>query len=139
MLGGGADAEDAAQESFIKAYRSLAGYQGQASFSTWIYRIASNKCLDVLRKRGRERAEPLEAAGELAEPVEDLESREQAAALLSELSPEYRLALTLRELQGFTYEEIAETMNCSLDSVKARLRRARAELARHFLVSRSVQ
>ncbi|MCH7477084.1 MAG: sigma-70 family RNA polymerase sigma factor [SAR324 cluster bacterium] len=153
LLSDPVQAEDAAQEVFIKAYRSLERFHGDASFSTWIYRIASNHCMDFLRKKTRERTESwdalLEREGErihkfLCEPDrtdQALERAELLDALLSDLSPEYRFALTLRELQGLTYEEIAETMECSVDSVKARLRRARKQISdrlRHFLPSPDV-
>lgn len=145
-LGGPAEAEDAAQETFLKAHRSLSRYTGAASFGTWLHRIAVNHCLDLLRAAGRRRSDSLEALLEadstalgraLSEPssAQALEDRDTIERLLSRLPPEQRLALTLREADGMTYEEIAAAMSCSLDSVKARIKRARAELlelARHF-------
>lgn len=141
-----AEAEDAAQETFLKAHRSLGRFSGEASFGTWLHRIAVNHCLDLLRAEGRRRSESLDALFEadaavlgsvLAEPssAQALEDRDTVQRLLARLNPEQRLALTLRETEGLSYEEIAEAMSCSLDSVKARLKRARAELlemARHF-------
>lgn len=145
-LGGPGEAEDAAQETFLKAHRSLARYSGAASFGTWLHRIAVNHCLDLLRAAGRRRSDSLEALLEadsvalgraLSEPssAQALEDRDTVFRLLSRLPPEQRLALTLREADGMTYEEIAAAMSCSLDSVKARIKRARAELlelSRHF-------
>lgn len=145
-LGGPAEAEDAAQETFLKAHRSLARYTGAASFGTWLHRIAVNHCLDLLRAAGRRRSDSLEALLEadsaalgraLSEPssAQALEDRDTVSRLLARLPPEQRLALTLREADGMTYEEIAAAMSCSLDSVKARIKRARAELlelSRHF-------
>jgi len=140
-------AEDAAQEIFLKAYRSLSKFRGASSFATWLYRIASNHCLDMLRRRERAATESwdalLEAEGErierlLSAPVNEERSLEDAdlvRRVLDCLPPEYRLILTLRELQGLTYQEIAAAMGCSLDSVKARLRRAREDFEgrlRHF-------
>ena len=147
MLGGWDEAEDAAQEVFLKAHRALPDFRGDASISTWLYRLASNHCLDALRARSRRRTdswdELLERRGDelgalLRAPDETgaLEARDLAAKALSALSPEYRLVLALRELEGLTYEEIAEATGATLDSVKARLRRARAELEaalRHLL------
>ncbi len=141
-----AETEDAAQETFLKAHRSLGRFLGEASFGTWLHRIAVNHCLDLLRAAGRRRSESLDALLEadaailgraLAEPssAKTLEDRDVVGRLLSRLNPDQRLALTLREVEGMSYEEIAKTMSCSLDSVKARLKRARAELlemARHF-------
>lgn len=145
-LGGPGEAEDAAQEAFLKAHRALPRYTGASSFGTWLHRIAVNHCLDVLRAAGRRRSDSLEALLEadsaalgraLAEPspAQALEDRDTVERLLARLPPEQRLALTLREADGMSYEEIAAAMSCSLDSVKARIRRARAallELARHF-------
>jgi RNA polymerase sigma-70 factor, ECF subfamily len=132
-----AEADDAAQEIFLKAYRGLSGFRRDSSFSTWIYRVAYRHCLDVLRSRKLRRAEPLEALPERADPASSAgEARVEVESVLSRLSPEYRLVLTLREVQGLTYEEIAACTGVSLDSVKARLRRAREALqeeARHFL------
>jgi RNA polymerase sigma-70 factor (ECF subfamily) len=133
------EAEDAAQEAFLKAHRALGRFSGEASFGTWLHRIAVNHCLDVLRAAARRRSESLDAMLEadssalgraLSEPspAKALEDRDTVARLLARLNPEQRLALTLREAEGLSYEEIAEAMSCSLDSVKARLKRARAEL-----------
>jgi RNA polymerase sigma-70 factor (ECF subfamily) len=146
-------AEDAAQEVFLKAYRNLPRFQGTSSFSTWLHRIASNHCLDLLRSRSRHKTqswdELLEAEGEsihrlLSAPPDENRAREDAdlvKRVLAYLSPEYRMILTLREVQGLSYDEIAAAMDCSLDSVKARLRRARQDFAgrlRHFLDALSV-
>ena len=145
-LGGPAESEDASQETFLKAHRALGRFSGDASFWTWLHRIAVNHCLDLLRAAGRRRSESLDAILEadasalghaLSQPSSSqaLEDRDTVARLLARLNPEQRLALTLREVEGMSYEEIAQTMSCSLDSVKARIRRARAELlemSRHF-------
>lgn len=145
-LGDADEAEDAAQETFLKAHRALARFAGGSSIATWLHRIAVNECLDRLRAAGRRRSDSLDALLDsdstalgriLIEPsaAMALEDSDLVERLLSKLNPEQRMALTLREVQGFTYEEIAETMDCSLDSVKARIKRARAELlnmSRHF-------
>jgi RNA polymerase sigma-70 factor, ECF subfamily len=154
MLGTATHAEDAAQEAFIKAFQRLGQFRGDAAFSTWLYRLTSNHCLDLLRSRTRQRTDSwdhlLETQGERAEallqppsvpagPADDL--KDTVNILLNELKPEYRLILTLREVQGLTYEEIARTLNSSLDSVKARLRRARQQLGeklRHALGAAAV-
>ena len=147
LLGDRSQAEDAAQEIFLKAYRFLPKFHGDSSFSTWLYRIASNHCLDLLRRRARRKTESwdalLEADGErierlLSAPPNEERGQEDAdlvRRVLACLPPEYRLILTLREVQGLTYQEIAAAMDCSLNSVKARLRRARRdfeERLRHF-------
>jgi len=146
-------ADDAAQEVFLKAYKSLPQFKGGSSFSTWLHRIASNHCLDLLRSRSRRKTESwdelLEKEGEhvhrlLAAPPDEGRSREDAdlvQRVLACLPPDYQLVLTLREVQGLSYDEIAAAMGCSLDSVKARLQRARrdfTERLRHFLEPLSV-
>ena len=148
LLGDSALAEDAAQEIFFKVYQALPAFRGQSAFSTWLYRIASNHCLDLLRKRQRERTESWEALVEESgeqlhelltasqDPKAILADTELVQRALAQLSPEYRLILTLREVEGLSYKELAGTLHCSLDAVKARLRRSRQELLehlRHFL------
>lgn len=137
------EADDLTQEVFIKAFRSLAGFKGQAQVYTWLYRIAVNRCLDWLKNRGRRPEMSLERV-EVYRTDEDTlqspgtadaetEQRELGRALekaLRALSPDYRVALTLREVDGLSYEEIAEVIDCSVGTVKSRLFRARAQLQR---------
>jgi RNA polymerase sigma-70 factor (ECF subfamily) len=151
MLLSKADADDAAQEVFLKAFASLHKYTKDLSFSAWLYRIASNHCLDVLRKKKRQKTDSLdsliEKRGEQEEdfllgvpdPAEALDEKASKVALalkaLSFLSVDQRQILILREVEGLHYEQICSVMGCSLDAVKARLRRARQKLqeeARHF-------
>lgn len=147
MLGDPAAADDAAQEAFLAAWKAFDSFKGDSAVGTWLHRIAANKCLDVLRRSGR-RAEDsldaiLEGGGSRAEdaqsgdsgPERAAEAADLAGKVLGGLSDEYRLILTLREVQGLSYEEIMKVMDCSLDSVKARLRRAREsalERLRHY-------
>ncbi|MBN1585925.1 MAG: sigma-70 family RNA polymerase sigma factor [Candidatus Omnitrophica bacterium] len=140
VLGNQTDADDAAQEVFIKAYKSLKRFRGQSKFSTWLYRIAVNHCKDLLRQKGRRPAfsweQLVEKEGEKAEvlaldptnPREEMERAELRDRILGQLSEDYRQVLTLREVEGLSYAEIAEILDSSLDSVKAKLRRARSEL-----------
>jgi len=151
-LGDAEEAEDAAQVTFLKAHRALDRFTGGASIATWLHRIAVNECLDRLRAAGRRRSDSLDALLEAdssalgavlaeASPAQALEDRDTVDRLLARLNPEQRLALTLREADGLSYEEIAQAMSCSLDSVKARIKRARAELlemTRHFSGSDNV-
>ncbi|MCI0527824.1 MAG: sigma-70 family RNA polymerase sigma factor, partial [Nitrospira sp.] len=116
--------------------------------STWLYRIATNHCRDLLRERTRRRTESWESLVEkegdqlmrlLSAPPDHTLTQEDADLVnraLACLSPEYRMILILREIQGLNYQEIAAVMHCSTDSVKARLRRARQgfqDKLRHFL------
>lgn len=132
LLGTAAEAEDAVQDAFISAWRRLPEFQGRAAFATWIYRIVTNRCLNVLR--ARRPVAPLEAAGDVAaaehttSPVRITEARDAVRELreaLDLLSPEQRACWVLRELDGRPYEFIAETVGISQDAVRARVFRAR--------------
>jgi RNA polymerase sigma-70 factor (ECF subfamily) len=148
MFADSTQADDAAQEVFIKVYRSLGQFRGDSAFSTWLYRIAVNYCHDLLRKTARHRTESWEALLEkegsnveslLFSPPSDSAAAgrvELAARILSVLSEKARTILLLRERDGLSYQELAGVLNCSPDAVKARLKRARQELdkkKRHFL------
>ena len=148
MLADLGKAEEAAQEVFIKAYQALGRFRGDASFSTWLYRIAINHCKDVLRRESRAKTESwealLEKEGEKIEALLATPQLSESAAkqmelisrILSHLPERSRTLLLLREAQGLSYEELAETLKCSIDSVKSRLKRTRQEIEkklRHFL------
>lgn len=152
MLGSSA-ADDAAQEVFLKAYERLKDFRRDCAFSTWLYRVASNHCLDVLRGNARRRSESLEELTEregtrlqrlLAEPLDAgraFENAELVGAVLARLPEDYRLILTLREMEGLEYKELMVALDCSMDSVKAKLQRARRqfrETLRHILPSEHV-
>lgn len=147
LVGNREQAEDLTQEIFVKAYFALSSFQGQAAFYTWLYRIASNHCLDYLRKRrplqisldspltsdsDRTFEDTLEAPP-ADHPDASLEGPAEAAALLNVLEPEQRLILTLRELEGHSYEELADVLNCPVNTVKSRLNRAREALKEAYL------
>lgn len=154
FLRNSAEAEDAAQEVFLKAFLSLKNFRKDSSFFTWLYRIGCNHCLSVIRSRKRRPSESwdelLEKEGEkLYENLQTapdtgraLTAGDLVEKLLAGLKPEYREVLVLRESEGLSYEEIAEILDCTLDAVKARLKRARQEIeekGRHFLKAESVQ
>ena len=118
------DARDLAQEAFVQAYRSLAGFQGQSSFSTWLYRIAMNLCLNHLKSSRRE--DPIEVDGALADDRDDslatliADERDRAlAAAIEQLPPQQRATLTLRVYQGLSHREIAEVLDCAEGTAKA--------------------
>lgn len=148
MTGNAEDAADMAQEAFIKAYNSLASYRGDSRFSVWLYRIVSNVCLDFLRARKRRQTVSLSVVDDEGEETELMISDESASPEklmersmtrdavrrgLQELTPEYRQILILRELQGMSYDEIAETLGLESGTVKSRIFRARKKLCT-FLV-----
>ena len=152
MLRNKTEAEDAAQEVFIKAYKSLSTFKSQSSFYTWLHSIAAHHCLDLLRKPSRKQ-ESLDALLEKEGPLSEksIDSGEQLESslgnadlvnrLLSQLPEETRALLLLREVQGLSYLEISSVLNCSLEAVRARLYRARLDvqkIAQHFLKSKNV-
>jgi len=142
LLGNTPEAEDAAQEVFLKAYEKLSAFRKESAFATWLCAIARRRCLDILRERSSGKTQSLDELVELkgdtfASPAAPQGMDYKDVALLMEaLPPDYRLVIALREVQDLSYAEIAVHMDCSVDSVKARLKRARRtllELARHFL------
>jgi RNA polymerase sigma-70 factor, ECF subfamily len=134
MLGGAAEAEDVTQDAFLAAWRGLSGLREQGAFAGWLYRLAVNRCLNVLRAR-RPVAELDPAtlrATRADEPEAAAEAGAEAAALgeaLQLLTPEQRACWVLRELQGCSYEEIAGIVGASTGAVRGRIARSRAVLA----------
>jgi RNA polymerase sigma-70 factor (ECF subfamily) len=137
ILGQAADAEDAAQEVFLKVLDRGGQFEGRAALSTWLHRLTVNLCLHRLeRERVRatlplEPEEPILAAGE--SPLQQAETRDEAAraaALLARLPLEHRLVLHLREVEGLAYREIAQAFGLPLGTVMSRIARAREGLAR---------
>lgn len=140
MLGNRHDAEDAAQDTFLKAYRSLNDFKPKASLYTWLYRIAVNTCIDHKRKPFFESIFRRSDTGEemvidypsvSPSPEKDYESKQIQSALqkaLGELSPKLRAVIVLKEMEGLSYEEIADTLDISIGTVKSRISRARDEL-----------
>jgi RNA polymerase sigma-70 factor (ECF subfamily) len=138
MLGNAQEAEDAAQETFLRAFSRLGQYDPAHKFSTWLFSIANHYCIDRLRKRrttlisiddnpvlqNLEDDEP--------QPETTLLSREQmreVQALMQQLEPEYRTPLVLRYWENLSYEEIAQSMNLTVPAIKSRLFRARQRMA----------
>ena len=150
MLGDHDEAEDVAQEAFVKAYRALDSFRGQAQFSTWLYRIATNLCIDRARakKRRPQQAysldEPLDkdedsggrevpdSTFEPSKSVEREELRQTVRATMAEMPEKMRQVLIMCDMQGMPYEQIAQVLNCPIGTVKSRLFHARADLARRL-------
>ncbi len=144
MAGNPEDAADLAQEAFLRAWRTLPSFQGDSSFSTWLYRLTSNLCIDFLRKEKRrktaatvtslddeESAAPTDVPDHRFNPEEELERKELRHAVgqaLLKLSDEHRQVLILRELDGLSYAEIAERLELGEGTVKSRIARARLSL-----------
>lgn len=138
MLGNAQDAEDATQDALVKAYQNLAAYRGEAEFTTWLYRILTNVCLDALRRRRRRPQaageDPEQLLARLPDPegVEDRAlAREQMQLLeraLAQLPPQMRSLLVLREVDDLSYEQIAQVLGVRVGTVKSRMSRARLKL-----------
>lgn len=152
--GNSEDAYDLAQEAFIKSFRSLHTFKGTSNFSTWLYRITTNVCLDEMRRKKRRVTvqsldDPVETAdGEVSKTVQDespgadvlYEQQEFAQYiqhLLNQMKPEHRMVIVLKDIMDFTYEEIAQMLNISIGTIKSRLSRAR-ELLRKKLLEREL-
>ena len=134
-----------AQETFLRAFRALPGFKGQAKFSSWIYRIALNLCRDWIRRKRRtpvsqmpEDVDLSELAAERgpSESVEDLVARRELSAVVEEamalLPEEQRTAMILKEYHGMTFQEIADLQGCPLSTVKTRLYQGLSVLRKHL-------
>lgn len=131
------EAWDISQEVFIKAYRSLRHFRGEASFKTWLLRIASNCCKDVFKKRRLETVsfddalDATQAPSALPGPGERTQARELGRAIdaaVAALPAKHRAAFVLREYEGLSYQEMAEVMQCNIGTVMSRLHHARRKL-----------
>ena len=139
------EVEDVTQEAFIKAYRALPNFRGESAFYTWLYRIAINTAKNYLVALGRraptstefdheeaESFEDAEALRDAATPEGELLGREIAATVnkaMEALPDDLRTAITLREIEGLSYEEIASVMDCPIGTVRSRIFRAREAIA----------
>lgn len=133
------EVEDVTQEAFIKAYRAMAGFRGESAFYTWLYRIAINTAKNYLVSQGRrlpnstvasddDGVEPEVGLPEIATPETSLltnEIAETVSAAIEALPEDLRTAITLREIDGLSYEEIAQVMDCPIGTVRSRIFRAR--------------
>ena len=132
-MAGEAHAADLTQQTFLKMFRGLSRFQGNASFSTWLYRIAVNECL---QHRRREKSPTQELPPDLADPSVSpdrrMEDRETIEKALATLEPKLRAIFLLRESEGLSYEQIADVLELPAGTVASQLSRARAEL-RAFL------
>lgn len=143
MTQSSADAEDLVQETFIRVNKSLKSFRGNASISTWIYRIATNTSIDHFRKKGgtdmqfditaeEDESAGIQLASDTDASTDNLAAKNEMSdcvkSFIARLQPGYRIVLVLHDLQGLKNRQIAEVLDCSLDSVKIRLHRARKKL-----------
>jgi RNA polymerase sigma-70 factor, ECF subfamily len=145
-LGREEDARDVVQEAFLRAYRGLRGFKGEAKFSSWLYRITLNLCRDWIRRERRaplvqvpEGVDPVDLADERVAPQESVEElvarREMSQAVakaMAELPEEQRAAIMLKEYHGLTFQEIADMLDCPLSTVKTRLYQGLSVLRRRL-------
>lgn len=149
------EARDVCQEAYLKAHRNLANFDGQAQFSTWLYRIVVNTGIDFLRRRRGEKVEfddardpdddndsgisPRRLGFDPARALEDRELREQMAAALAKLSPIHRAILVMREVEGLSYQEMADVLDISIGTVMSRLFHARKRMQSLLLAYRQAE
>ena len=154
MLSNSEDATDAAQEVFIKVYRNIDNFEGKSSLATWIYRITSNVCKDFLRKRTRtlqavsiyEGSEddddrPMEIKDSSPTPQEHIEMTEtqrEVRKALDELPEEYKSVIVMYDLEGLSYDEISNVLQCPVGTIKSRLNRARKALKKNLSEKREL-
>lgn len=148
MIRDPADLEDVAQEAFIKAYRALPQFRGESAFYTWLYRIAINTARNWLSSIGKRPSAPnaiesedgetfneTDSLSDISTPESMVASREIAEtvnAAIEELPEELRTAIVLREIEGMSYEDIAQTMGCPIGTVRSRIFRAREAIAQRL-------
>jgi len=134
------DAEEAAQDVFVKVYRNLKDFRFGSSFGTWVYRITMNTAINIYRSKARHRAFGMADYAEVKdnipdphdttkEEVERHHTAESVDRILDKMSPEHRLCITLREIEGLDYKEMAGILRIPLNTVRSRLKRARAAMA----------
>lgn len=144
LMGNHADASDAAQEALVRVYTRLHNFRGESAFSTWLFRVVTNTCLDELRRRGRirfaslddpllneEGSVPRQTVQEGEGPVDVAERHElqwMVREAIHRLPDDYRTVVVLRDLQDLSYHEIAEALGTSVGTIKSRLHRARLAL-----------
>ncbi len=149
MINNNDDAYDLSQEIFIKIFRNLRHFNGQSSFSTWVYRIAVNACIDEIRKRkgktnvsidqeleGDDGSYKKEFVSKSSTPEEAIlrkEAQLEIRKALNALSEEHKVVIILREIHGMSYEEIASIVGMSLGTVKSRISRARSQFKQEIL------
>jgi RNA polymerase sigma-70 factor (ECF subfamily) len=147
-LGREDDARDVVQEAFLRAFRGLKGFKGQAKFSSWLYRITLNLCRDWLRRQRRapivqvtdsSGEDVVDIAEQMPSPAESVEElvarREMSAAVaraMAELPEEQRTAILMKEFHGLTFQEIADALDCPLSTVKTRLYQGLSVLRRRL-------
>jgi RNA polymerase sigma-70 factor, ECF subfamily len=146
------DARDVCQDAFLKVHKSLATFEGDSQFFTWLYRIVTNLCIDHLRKKRGQQVEfdetlaqgdaddagvtPHRTGFDPARALADKELRAQILGALAKLTPSHRSVLVMREVEGQSYQEMAATMNCSIGTIMSRLFHARKKMQAMLIEAR---
>lgn len=154
IVGNFDDAGDLTQEALIRIFKSIANFKEQSSFSTWVYRITTNVCLDEIRKKKNRRMLSLDEEihvedGEMKRQImsddplpDEVAEREELRSIVSSaidsLPEEQRIMITLRDIQGLSYDEIAEVLNCPAGTVKSRINRSRQALRNVLMTKREL-
>lgn len=152
MLSDREDACDAAQEVFVKVYRNIESFKEQSSFTTWIYRITANVCSDILRKRQRDanvvsinrftdENKEMDIKDDAPTAQENMELSERQAAVrsaINELKEEYRVVITLCDIEGMSYDDISAVLGIPSGTVKSRINRARNALKKNLMKKREL-
>jgi len=154
MLSHGEDAKDAAQDVFLKVYRSLGAFRGDSRFSTWLYRVTNNVCLDYLRKKnrrdlsleyetegdeGESRTLDIPADLNIESAVESGEFRSLVRKAIDMLPDQHKSMIVMRDVQSMSYSDISELLGLPEGTVKSRINRARASLRKIFLETRELK
>lgn len=149
MCGNREDAQDCLQEAMLRAYRAISGFKGQSTFSTWVYRITMNTCLDELRRRKNKQNTSLDSLLDAGwSPKDERNAPERHAiqqemkahlhAAIRELPEDMRSAVVLRDIQGMSYDEIAQTLDINVGTIKSRISRGREKLREKLRGSREL-
>lgn len=139
MCGNREDAQDCLQEAMLRVYRAISSFKGQSTFSTWVYRITMNTCLDELRRKKNKQSTSLDSLLDTGwSPQDDSsapekhaiarEARECLNAAIRELPADMRSAVVLRDIHGLSYDEIAQTLDINVGTIKSRISRGREKL-----------
>lgn len=152
MLSNREDAYDAAQEVFVRVYRNISSFKEEASFNTWLYRIITNVCSDILRKRQKnskvisisnmsDEENDIDIPDDSPTPEENIELTERQRAVkdaISQLREEYRVVITMCDIEGMSYDDIADMLGVPKGTVKSRINRARSSLKKILIEKREL-
>jgi RNA polymerase sigma-70 factor (ECF subfamily) len=131
------EAQEVTQEVFIAVFRNLKGFKFKSSFKTWVYRITINSAINFAKKRSKERSRIVEfndksefntTVDTVSEKIEEEQHEKVISTLLEALNPDQRACIVLRNIEGLSYQEIAESLNININTVRTRLKRAREKL-----------